>query len=182
MTSEDYTTLTVGADCAQRVIRHSSGRPQRLATTRRALCRAHPAGPHAGRLPLRLSEATPAALSGGADPAAGSPGRHGRRGRARRRDDPALLLGAGSGPGLRGGSFTARGDEPIRFRLRGVRFVRDALVRGRGSWRLSNGAVRGTLVVVLENDDEVRVRVSWSQRSRLARATIGAATLRLPAP
>ena len=38
--------------------------------------------------------------------------------------------------------------------------MRDALVRGRGSWRLSNGAVRGTLVVVLENDDEVRVRVS----------------------
>ena len=60
--------------------------------------------------------------------------------------------------------------------------MRDALVRGRGSWRLSDGAVRGTLVVVLENDDEVRVRVSWSQRSRLARATIGAARLTLPAP
>ena len=43
-------------------------------------------------------------------------------------------------------------------------------------------SVRGTLVVVQEDDQAVRVRVSWNQRSRLARATIGASVLTLPAP
>ena len=183
VTSEDYTPLTVGADCAQRLIRAYVRAPAKLASLDARCARRIPPVHTPGAYPLRLSDALPAALSGGADP--GLQARRAATVAANALADATIrrfYSGAASGPGLRGGSFTARGDEPTRFRLRGVRFVRDALVRGRGSWRLSDGAVRGTLVVVLENDDEVRVRVSWSQRSRLARATIGAARLTLPAP
>jgi hypothetical protein len=90
--------------------------------------------------------------------------------------------GAASGAGLRGGSFTAKGYPFVRLRLQRVRFVADAAVSGNGSWRLSTGATRGTLTVELPNDDVVRVRVSWDQRARYARARVGAATLTLPAP
>jgi hypothetical protein len=70
----------------------------------------------------------------------------------------------------------------VRLQLHRVRFVADAAVDGRGTWRLSTGATRGTLAVRLPNDDVVRVRVAWDQRSRLARARVGAARLTLPAP
>jgi hypothetical protein len=90
--------------------------------------------------------------------------------------------GAARGAGLRGGSFTAKGYPFVHLRLRRVRFVTDAAVDGSGSWRLSTGATRGTLAVGLPNDDVVHVRVSWDQRSRYARARVGAATLTLPAP
>jgi hypothetical protein len=81
-----------------------------------------------------------------------------------------------------GGSFTAKGYPFVHLRLRRVRFVTDAAVDGSGSWRLSTGATRGTLAVGLPNDDVVHVRISWDQRSRNARARVGAATLTLPAP
>jgi len=51
-----------------------------------------------------------------------------------------------------------------------------------GSWRFSDGATRGTLSVELPNDDVVKVKLAWNQRSRLARARVGDSTLSLPAP
>ena len=137
----------------------------------------------AGAYPLRLADAAPATLVSGPDP-----------GLERRRavtvaagalaDAPIRywFSGAARGPGLRGGSFTAKGYPFVRLRLRGVRFVRDAAVSGSGNWRFSTGATRGTLTVKLPDDDVVHVRLAWSQRSRLARARVGGATLTLPAP
>jgi hypothetical protein len=90
--------------------------------------------------------------------------------------------GAVRGAGLRGGSFTARGDAVVRLRLRRVQLVADAVVDGTGSWRFSDGATRGALAVALPDDDVVRVHLAWDQRSRLARARVGGARLTLPAP
>ena len=90
--------------------------------------------------------------------------------------------GADRGPGLRGGTFTARGDEVVRLALRGVRFVRDATVDGTGSWDPSTGGVFGTVTVAAGNGTRVRVEVEWTQRSRVARARAGASRLTLPAP
>ena len=125
-----------------------------------------------GAYPLRLGDAAPAALAAGADPGVGA--RRAAAVAANALADATIRYfysGVGHGPGLRGGSFTARGDEPTRFRLRGVRYVLDARVRGTGSWRLSNGAVHGSLVVAPDSGEEVRVKVSWKQSSRLARAS-----------
>ena len=137
----------------------------------------------AGAYPRRLADAAPATLVSGPDP-----------GLERRRavtvaagalaDAPVRywFSGAARGAGLRGGSFTAKGYPFVRLRLRRVRFVGDVTVSGTGSWRFSDGATRGTLAVKLPNDDVVRVRLSWNQRSRLARARVGGSTLTLPAP
>ena len=137
----------------------------------------------AGAYPRRLADAGPATLVSGRDPGA-----------LRRRavtvaagalaDAPVRywFSGEARGAGLRGGAFTARGYPFVRLRLRRVRFVDDATVNGHGSWRLSDGAVRGNLAVELPNDGVVHVRLSWNQRSRLARARVGGATLTLPAP
>ena len=89
-----------------------------------------------------------------------------------------LASGAGHGRGLRGGRFTASGG---RFRLRAVRFVSDATVSGVGTYRPSEGAVRCRLTVTAGRR-RFAVRLSWSQRSRFARARVGRAVLRLPAP
>ena len=85
-------------------------------------------------------------------------------------------------PGLRGGSFTVKEGTPLRFTLKNVRFVSDATVSGTGTWRFSNGAIAGTLTVKPPSGAEVRVKVSWTQRSRLATATVGRTTLSVPAP
>ena len=89
-----------------------------------------------------------------------------------------LAIGAGHGRGLRGGRFTVSGG---RFRLRGVRFVSDATVSGSGTYRTVRGAVRCRLTVTA-GGRRFRVSLSWSQRSRFARARLGHAVLRLPAP
>jgi hypothetical protein len=90
--------------------------------------------------------------------------------------------GANTGPGLRGGSFTATGDGPVRLDLTSVRFVEDATVDGTATWDLATGAIRGDLVVRRRGARPIRVNVRWTQRSRAARARAGAASLTLPAP
>jgi hypothetical protein len=90
--------------------------------------------------------------------------------------------GAARGPGLRGGSFTAKGYPFVRLQLRSVRFAADAPVSGTGSWRLSDGSTRGTLAVRLPSGDVVHLKVSWTQRSVLARARVGSSILSFPAP
>jgi hypothetical protein len=89
-----------------------------------------------------------------------------------------MSTGAGRGRGLRGGQFTFTGG---RFELRGVRFVSDATVSGGGTYRPSDGAVRCRLTVTAGRR-RFDVALSWSQRSRFARARLGRARLILPAP
>ena len=49
--------------------------------------------------------------------------------------------GVDRGPGLRGGTFTAKGDE---YTLRDVRFTPDVTVSGTGRWDASTGGAEWT--------------------------------------
>jgi pimeloyl-ACP methyl ester carboxylesterase len=183
VTSENDGTLVYGARCARAIIRGFVRAPDRLATLDTGCTRDIPPVHTAGSYPRRLADAAPAALVSGPDP-----------GVAKRRavtvaagalaDAPVRywFSGAARGSGLRGGSFTAKGYPFVRLTLKRVRFTADTTVSGKGSWRFSNGATRGTLTVLLPDDDVVRVRVAWEQRSRLAIAQVGASKLSLPAP
>jgi hypothetical protein len=57
----------------------------------------------------------------------------------------------------------------------------DATVSGDGTYRSSDGAVRCRLTVTAGRR-RFDVALSWSQRSRFARARLGHAVLSLPAP
>ncbi|MEA2331691.1 MAG: hypothetical protein QOH58_1829 [Thermoleophilaceae bacterium] len=183
VTSQGYTILLVGARCTRSIVRAFVRAPGRMASLDTSCTGRIPHVHTPGAYPLRLGDAAPATLVSGPDP--GVEQRQAAAVAANALADATIryfLSGAARGPGLRGGSFTVKDAAAVRLRLRRVRFVQDAAVDGTGSWRLSNGAVRGTLTVELPNDDRVRVQVSWNQRYRLAQARIGAAALTLPAP
>ena len=183
VTSQGFTILLVGTSCTRRIIRRFVSAPERLASLDTRCAGRIPHVHTPGAYPLRLADAAPATLVAGPDPgverlravtvAAGALA-----------DAPIryFLSGAARGPGLRGGSFTAKGDALVHLELRRVQFVSDASVDGAGTWRPSNGELRGTLAVELPNDDVVRVRLAWRQGSRYAQARVGAARLELPAP
>lgn len=183
VTSENDGTLVYGARCARSIIRGFVRGPARLMSLDTSCARDIPPVHTAGSYPRRLADATPATVVSGPDP-----------GLARRR---AVMVAVGAladapvrwwfseaarGSGLRGGSFTAKGYPLVKLRLHGVRFASDVSVSGSGSWRFGDGATRGKLTAVLPDDDVVRLRVAWEQRSRLAIAHIGGSTLSLPAP
>jgi pimeloyl-ACP methyl ester carboxylesterase len=81
------------------------------------------------------------------------------------------------GVGLWGGAV-----EPERTgaRLDGYRFVADATATGTVTQHAGNGVI--ATITIQYRGAEYPVHVSWSQRSRYARATIAGATLKLPAP
>jgi TAP-like protein len=184
VTSEGDSILVDGAACARAIIRGFVRAPARLATLDTSCAARIPPVHTAGGYPRRLADAAPATLVSGPDP-----------GLAARR---AVTVAAGAladapvrwwwseehqGTGLRGGSFTAHGYPLVRLRLDRVRFAADAPVSGHGSWRFTDGAVRGTLRVALPGGGQkVRVELSWKQRTSLGRARVGAAVLSLPAP
>ncbi len=179
VTSEGDTDLSVGAACARAIIRRFVVAPERLRTLNTSCAARIPHVHTPGAYPLTLVRAAPATVVGG-----------GRSSREARRavtvaagafaDATAVQLasGAGHGRGLRGGRFTVSGG---RFRLRAVRFVSDATVSGDGTYRTSGGTVRCRLTVTA-GGRRFPVTLSWSQRSRFARARVGRALLSLPAP
>ena len=81
--------------------------------------------------------------------------------------------GVDRGPGLRGGTFTAKGDA---YTLRGIRFTPDVAVAGTGV-DASNGGATAELTVGV-----VRMTVSWTQTTPLATVRVGDAVLSTPAP
>jgi pimeloyl-ACP methyl ester carboxylesterase len=183
VTSEGDTTLSVGAACAQHVIRAFVRAPHRLRGLDTRCAARIPPVHTPGAYPVRFAGLAPAALAAGPDP--GPDARRAATLAAQGLADAVIrrfYSGVAHGPGLRGGRFTTTGDGPIRFRLRRARFVGDATVDGTGSWRLEGGATRGSLVVRTAAGAAVGVRVAWTQRSRLARATVAGATVVLPAP
>ena len=93
-----------------------------------------------------------------------------------------IFLGIVQRKCLRGGNFTAAPDHDVRFQLHDVQFVPDATVSGTGLWRLSDGRVHGDLVVKRPGFADVQVKVDWNQRVGTALATVGGASLTLPAP
>ncbi len=182
VTSEGDTYLVEGADCGRRIIRAFVRAPAKLDAID-ASCAAQIPPIHTPGLPgeagRRCVREPRIRRRAGPDRA---PGGDRRRRGARRRDDPPLLLRRGQGPGLRGGRFTVKEGTPLRFTLKRVRFVSDATVSGTGTYRFSDGAVSGSLTVTPASGAAVRLKVSWTQRSALATATVGGATLSLPAP
>lgn len=183
VTSEADTTLSVGVACAQRVIRAFVRAPHRIRSLDTRCVARIPPVQTPGAYPVRFAGIAPAALAAGPDP--GADARRAATRAAQALADAVVrrfYSGVAHCPGLRGGRFTTTGEGPIRFRLRGVRFVADATVDGPGSWRLEDGVTAGSFVVRTPAGAAVRVRVAWTQRSRVARATVAGATAALPAP
>jgi hypothetical protein len=183
VTSEGDTYLVEGANCGRRIIRAFVRAPAKLDAIDASCAAQIPPIHTPGAYPLKLADATPATLTAGPDP--GETARRAVTVAAGALADATIrryYSGVARGPGLRGGTFTVKEGTPLRLRLRNVRFVTDATVSGTGTWRFSDGAVRGSLTVRPAAGTPVRVTVSWAQRSRLATATIGVATVNLPAP
>jgi hypothetical protein len=85
------------------------------------------------------------------------------------------------GPGLRGGTFTTKGD-PTIFKLTEIRFVRDATVTGSGKWNSTTGAVSGRFRVSTQTASTL-VNLSWNQDAAVATATFAnGSRATLPAP
>jgi pimeloyl-ACP methyl ester carboxylesterase len=100
------------------------------------------------------------------------------------------LMSGSDGHGLRGGSFTTTGAylayTPVRFRLRGVRFVPDLAVSGRVEWNRREGKVTARLRLRGAVTGPLRLR--WRIGERRATAYLAGtldgrrARLRMPAP
>ena len=182
VTSEGDTYLADGAACARVIIRRFVSAPSRLAQLD---TRCAPRIPHIhtpGAYPRSFGRAAPAALVSGPDP--GVSARQAAVIAARAFADATIdhvATGAARGVGLRGGVFTVKGNASLRFRLHHIRFVSDALVDGTGTYRASDGAVRAKLTITVGQRRFV-VTIGWTQASLYARARVGNAILRLPAP
>jgi hypothetical protein len=182
VTSEGDTYLVEGAACARAIIRRFVRAPSRLAQldTRCAATIPHIHTP--GSYPRSFVEAPPAALVSGPEP--GTRARQAATIAVRAFADATMrqiATTATRGVGLRGGGFTVTGTSTLRFRLRGIRFVSDAVVDGTGTYHASDGAVRARLAVTADRR-RFRVTMNWNQASLYARARIGRAVLSLPAP
>jgi hypothetical protein len=183
VTSEGDTYLVAGADCGRRIIRAFVRAPKSLDAIDAGCAAEIPPIHTPGAYPLKLGDAAFASLSSGPEP--GATARQAATVAAGALADATIrryYSGVAKGPGLRGGTFTVKEGTPLRFTLRRVRFVSDATVSGTGTWRFSNGAVRGTLTVKPASGAAVTVHLRWTQRSPLAVATIGTTKLSLPAP
>jgi pimeloyl-ACP methyl ester carboxylesterase len=183
VTSEGDDMLSVGAGCARKVIRDFVRAPAGLHSLDTSCTGGIPPLHTPGFYPVVLHAALPATLMAGADP--GLQARQAVTVAAAALADATVrhfYSGASRGSGLRGGTFVAKGDEPTRFKLSKIRFVRDATVSGSGRWRLSNGAVHGALTVRAADGAKYVVTLDWKQRSRFASARLGAATLTFPVP
>jgi hypothetical protein len=182
VTSEGDSILVEGAACARSIIRGFVRAPERLATLDTS-CTARIPAVHTAVFPATLAAAPPAALVSGPDP--GVAVRRAVTVAAGALADAAVRWwwsGEARGSGLRGGTWTAKGYPLVRLRLRAVRFDHDTFVNGHGSWRFTDGRVRGKLTAALPGGSSARVALGWTQRSALARARVGGAVLSLPAP
>jgi len=183
VTSEGDTYLRDGTRCARAIIRSFVRAPARIARLDASCASRIPPIHTPGAYPLRLRDAAAATLVSGPEP--GVDARRAATVAAGALADAVIrrvYSDADKGPGLRGGTFTATGDDPARFTLRAARFVSDAAVSGRGTWRGDSGAASGAFAVAIPGRRGVTVRLSWTRRSRFARAVIGRTVLQLPAP
>ena len=118
--SQGYTPLLNGTRCVRRIIRAFVRAPAAMAALDTSCTAGVPPVHTPGAYPLRLGAASRATLVSGPDP--GAQARRAATVAAGALADATVrrfYSGAARGPGLRGGSFTARGDGPVRLRLRG---------------------------------------------------------------
>ena len=79
---------------------------------------------------------------------------------------------SGHGAGLRGGTFSYRGDDPIVFRFAGTRFASDVAVSGTARWDLQSGPLEADLRVVGPEGLKERLLIRWDVQAELAHATL----------
>jgi hypothetical protein len=174
VTSEGDTFLSVGAACARSIIDRFTAAPSALQTMNMSCAAKIPPIQTPGEYPRTLASAPAAAVISGS---AGLAARRAAWVAAQTVGDAAITYDYGPashGPGLRGGSFTV---EHGRFTLHADRFVSDAAAGGSFTDGATTGRTVGTITIA-----GYRVHVAYTQRSTDARARIGRATLKLPAP
>jgi pimeloyl-ACP methyl ester carboxylesterase len=182
-TTEGDETLGAGTTCGRAIVRRFFADPQRLAHLDVTCAARLPALHAVGAYPRVLADAVPAALVAGPDP--GAEVRRAVTVAAEALADAGLrhlTSELGTGLGLRGGRFSVSGTRVLRFTLSRVRFVGDAEVSGRATYRVADGLMHGVLNVRLPGGASVPVDIRWTQRGPRATAGVGAARLILPAP
>jgi hypothetical protein len=179
VSSEGDTLLLGATTCARRIIRTFVRHTGQLDTIDATCGGKIPTVHTAGSYPALFANVQPATLLDGHDPGEGA--RRAATVAAGALGDAIIrhfYSGVAHGPGLRGGSFTTKGDSPTVFKLKAVRFVRDVAVTGSGKWNPSTGRVQGEFKV-----GKTRVRILWNQDAATATATLpGGAHATLPAP
>jgi hypothetical protein len=92
------------------------------------------------------------------------------------------------GVGLRGGTFTAKGDTKVRFRLLNVHWVEDLGVKGRVIWQRDTGEIEATLVARRPDGAISRLTIAWNDWAANGRAVVTGTvdrrtvSLEIPAP
>jgi hypothetical protein len=76
----------------------------------------------------------------------------------------------GTSRGLRGGTWSYRGDSPVFFTLRDVKLVPDVPVSGKVTWRRYGGLVEAEVEVTGPNGWSGTVRLGWDAHEQLGRA------------
>jgi len=174
VTSEGDTFESLGAGCARSIIDRFTAAPSKLQTMSVSCAAKIPPIQTPGEYPRTLASAPAATV------VSGRVGLTARRaawvatqtaGDAVITDDYSAVA---HGPGLRGGGFTVTGR---RFALHADRFVSNAAASGTFTYDARTGGIAGTITVA-----GYRVHIAYTQRSTDALATIGRATLKLPAP
>ncbi|HEY1596104.1 MAG TPA: alpha/beta hydrolase, partial [Thermoleophilaceae bacterium] len=181
--SSEGDTLLLGATrCARRIIRAYVDAPGKLDSLDTSCAGSIPTVHTAGSYPALFANAQPATLLDGHDP--GAEALRGATVAAAALGDALIrhfYSGVNHGPGLRGGTFTTKGD-PTVFKLKAIRFVGDATVTGSGRWNSSTGAVSGSFRVSAPGGPTL-VKVSWNQDAATATATFAnGSRATLPAP
>jgi hypothetical protein len=167
------TALADPYGCASGLVRQFVRRPERLHSMDTSCARRIPEVRVVGEFPRRLSGTTPAAPRKGNQAKAA-----GRRlaavGAAAVGDAIAQwwYLPGSRGHGLRGGWFSAEGDESVQLDLHKVRFVADATVEGRAAWNTATGLVTARVVVKGPRRATATVRMRWHDLARHPRATL----------
>ncbi len=182
VTSEGDTYLVDGAACARAIIRRFVNAPAQLAQLDTRCAATIPPIHTPGAYPRSFAGAAPAGLVSGSDPGLGA--RRAATIAARAFADATMrhvATSAARGIGLRGGFFSVTGSASLHLHLHHIRFVSDALVDGTGTYQVTDGAVR-TKLTVTAGRRRFAVALDWTQATPYARARVGEAVLRLPAP
>jgi pimeloyl-ACP methyl ester carboxylesterase len=78
----------------------------------------------------------------------------------------------GTSVGLRGGTWSYEGDDPVEFTLRDVEFVPGVHVSGTAGWSVEDGTITARVDVRAPDGTTGRLRSSWSTREQRAGATL----------
>jgi pimeloyl-ACP methyl ester carboxylesterase len=167
------TALADPYGCASGLVRQFVRRPDRLHSMDTSCAHRIPEVRVVGEFPRRLAATTPATPRKGNQAKAGGL-RLAAVGAAAVGDAIAQwwYLPGSRGHGLRGGWFSAEGDESVQLDLHKVRFVADATVDGRVAWNTATGLVTARVVVKGPRRATATVRMRWHDLARHPRATL----------